>query len=340
MQMVNMVYLIAILTLSAAATIFAESPDNPEIIKTDMAIVGGGPAGLSAAIGAGKAGLNPIVIEGTILEGAANKAGYISNYPGIAKATGSELIQNMREQAKNLNVRLLPEEKVISYNLKSHPFRLETNKGKIIDGNCLIIATGTNPAKLDIPGEDKFLGKGVAYCSKCDGPLFKGKKVIIVGDDHSALRELAILKDYTNDIVLITEKDHFDAPQMLLDNLKTPNLKIHKNSKAKEILGDTKVTGINVQFQNGEMEVFPTDGVFIAKGWQPATEYFKDQLKLNDKGEIVVDNDTWETSILGIFACGDCSSKSRHQFPVAAGAGSDAYLSAEKYVKKLRKQSC
>ena len=308
-----------------------------QTLTTKLAIIGGGPSGLSAAIGAGKAGnLKPIVIECTIMEGAVHKAGEITNYPGFPlKITGPEIIENMREQAKNLGVTLLPEEKIIECNFNTRPFILKTNNGTQINCDSVIIATGTNPKKLSILGEDKFIGKGVSYCSKCEGPLLKNKKIVIVGNDHSALRELKVLLNFTHDITLISTKSEFTAPQMLLNYLQTPNLKIVKNAKPKEIMGDQNVTGIKIQKDDGEMEVFPADGIFVTLGWKPSTDMFKGILKLNSKDEIIVDPETFETSVKGVFASGECSNMAKHQMPHAAGNGYSAYLNAEIYLNNL-----
>lgn len=306
-------------------------------IKTKILILGGGPAGLSAAIGAAKAEYKPVVIEGSLMLGAANKAGKITNYPGLPDLTGPEIVQKLKEQAKQLGAQLYPEEKVVSCNFKAHPFILETNKGQKFIADSVLIATGTNPRKLNIPGETKFEGKGVVYCSSCDGPLFKDRSVVIIGNDHNALRELSTLKKFAKDITIITEKAEFDAPKFLLNLLDLPNVKVIKNAKAKEIMGTDKVTSVKALMDNGEMEAFPTQGVFIALGWKPHTEIFKDQIKLDNKDRIVVSYDTFETSVPGVFAAGECSTQGKHQMPSASGTGYTTYLSLEQYLKKLEK---
>lgn len=311
--------------------------DQKNIIKTKLAIVGGGPCGLSAAIGAAKSGWQPVVIEGSITNGAANRAGLVSNYPGLDNLTGPEIVQRLKKQAQDLGAQLYAEESVVSCNFNERPFTLETNKNNKIVCDAVIIATGTNPKKLGLPGEAKFEGKGVAYCSACDGPLFKDKEVIIVGDDYNALRELATLKNIASKITIVTHKNDFQAPGFLLDNLKNSNVSVIKNAKVKEIMGTNKVTGVKAVTDEGEVEV-PAQGVFIALGWQPCVDAFKNCLKLNSDNQIKIDGDTLETSVSGVFAAGDCSSRSYHQMPSATGFGYTAYLNAEKYLRQLEAQ--
>ena len=311
-----------------------KSASNNSIIQTDLVIIGGGPAALSAAVGAGKANIQTTIITGSIMDGAAVKSGEITNFPGQNGLTGSKIVQKFLEHAQEFpSNQLLREEKVVKCDLQGNPFILETNKGRKIECKCLIIATGTNPKKLNVPGEDCFLGKGVAYCSRCDGPMFKNKRVVIVGNDYSALRELASLKHYAKKITLVSDKDNFEAPKMLMDQLKTPGLEVILNAKLEEIRGDGAVNSVKIKKANGEVEVLPTDGVFVATGWEPVSDFVKNQLKLNSKNEIEVDCETNETSVKGVFACGDVCNKSKHQMPTASGDGYDAYLSAEQFLR-------
>jgi thioredoxin reductase (NADPH) len=328
--------ILLLISISPISLISAEASSSTQPpITTKIAIIGGGPAGHSAAVGASKGGHEPVVIEGSVMTGAANRAGLITNYPGITDATGLEIVQKLRAHAKDLGAKLYPEETVESCNFKSKPFTLKTNKGQTVNCDTVLIATGTNPKKLYIPGETKFEGKGVAYCSTCDAPMFKNKDVLIVGGDHNALREVSTLKKFAKNITILTRKENFKAPQFLLNHLKLPNVKVVKKANVKEIMGTDKVTGVKAEMDNGEMEVFPTQGVFIALGWKPNTHVFKDHLKLDKDGKINVNCETFETSVPGVFAAGDCSTKSKHQMPASSGNGYNAYLSLEQYLKKL-----
>lgn len=299
----------------------------------NIVIIGSGPAGLSAAIYASRAELNPLVIEGE--PGQLTKASLIENMPGIMPILGVDLVTNMHEQAKELGARFL-KNNITKVDFSTKPFKLWTEDNTLVLANSVIIATGTKKSKLLCPGEDKYQNKGVALCAMCDGPLFKDKNIILIGGDYSALREALILSKFTCKLKIINKSPKLRGPNSLLKPvLKNPNIEILNNSRVSEIIGnEEQATGVKIiNTKNNKREIIDCDVIFIATNWQPVTDLFKDKLELDPKYRIKVRNTT-ETSIPGIFAAGDVTNNSYHQVPTASAFGYMAAMDAEKYLIK------
>jgi len=299
----------------------------------NLVIIGKGPTGLSAAIQAARAQLNPIVIEGKS-PSQLEKASQIENWPGIDSIMGVDLSENMYNQAKQLGTQFVKSE-VAKVNFLKKPFIIWTTDGQKFRAHCVIIATGSKQGKLNCPGEEKYLNKGIALCATCDGPLFKDKNIILIGGSYEALREALILSKFTDNLTMINKKPKLTGHYSLLKPvLKNEKIKKLNNCEVIEIVGDEKqANGVRIYNKNlgfNKEEIVPADAIFIATRWTPVTELFADQLDLDSKKRIKIKNNT-QTSIDGVFAAGDVTDKSYHQAPVAAAFGSMAAMDAEAY---------
>ncbi len=311
--------------------------DNNSEFVNKIVILGSGTAGLSSGIYAGRAKLNPVLIEGDYPGGQLVKAGVIENWPGISAIAGSQLAQELKMQATEYGTKFISDN-VNKVDFSKKPFKIYLNDGTKILANSVIIATGRKPRKLNCPGEDKYLSKGLAVCALCDAPLFKNKKVALIGGNISALREIEILSKYTKDIIIINRDPEIKGPSSWLNRLKeNKNIKVMNNTIAKEILGNEKwVTGVKVlDKKTNKEEIIPVQGVFVCIGWNPSSELFEKILELDSKKQIKVFNQT-HTSIPGIFAAGDVTNITYHQAPVASSFGYMAGMDAEKYISSIK----
>lgn len=299
-----------------------------------IVIIGGGPAAYSAAVSAANGKLVPIVIEGDEPGGQPVKAGVIKNFPSHKTVNGADLVVNMRDHAEELGAKII-EEQVTKVDLSKNPFKIWTKNNTPILAHTIIVATGSEPIKIKCPGEDKYWGRGVVVCAKCDGYLFKDKEVVIVGGGYSALREIGNLKQHTNKITLINPDTKLTGPQFLINKAKEAGVKILQNHQIKQILGDgTNVTGIEIiNKSTGKTSTMATSGVLVGLGWKPNVQLFENQLKLNSKNQIIITNNDTETSLPGVFAAGDVTSKARYQLFMASSQGFAAAMDAEKYLR-------
>lgn len=294
----------------------------------DTIIIGAGIAGLTAAIYAARKRMKFELVSKDF-GGNFMLSGDILNYPGILKTTGFEFLSIMEKQMGfnkvNVKLEIVTEVKKLGSN-----FKVITNKSEY-DTKTVIIATGSSPRKLNIPGEDTFAKKGVTYCSVCDGPLFSGMNVAVIGGGNSALQAVDFLKDIASKIYVIVLEDKFIAHEYLIDKvMKNPKVKIIFNAITKEILGDKLVTGIKYE-QEGKEKKLDVQGVIIEVGRAPNTEPFRNIVKLDEDSHIFIDCQT-RTSVPGIFAAGDCASGHEYQYVISAGQGCMALLKAAKYL--------
>lgn len=317
-------------------------PEAELISDPQVAIIGSGPSGMGAAIYLGRANgdspkRNIMVIEGELAGGTPMKAGTIQNYPGIPDIEGPDLMTSMREHALQNNVQFVPQ-KVTKVDFSSSPFKLELSGGQTIKSPAVIIATGNKPISTNVPGEKEHIGKGVAFCANCDGPFFKNKVIAVIGGGYGALRETGQLKQFASQIFIINKNDQLKGPDMLLNHANDPKVTVLNNCDLNEIVGNgTKVCAIKyTNLKTKEIKTLNVEGVFVALGQIPNSYIFKDQVTFNDKNEIVVDCQTLQTSVPGVWAVGDVTDKSMHQIPTAVGEGYKAGLNAESYLKKLK----
>ena len=305
-------------------------------------ILGSGPAGYSAAVYAARANLKPCLITGQEQGGQLMKTTEIENWPGDAHdLVGPALMNRMLEHSKSVGT-LIINDHIDHVDLSSKPIKL-TSQSESYTCDSLIIATGASAQYLNIPSEQAYLGKGVSACATCDGFFFKNQQVCVVGGGNTAVEEALYLTGIAQHVHLIHRRDSLRAEKILQDRLfnkaKQGLVTIHWNHTLDEVIGDPiKVTGINIQNTTTKhISSLPMDGVFIAIGHIPNTQIFKDQLTMNN-GYIIVNSglhgNATETSVPGVFACGDVMDHVYRQAITSAGTGCMAALDAEKYLDK------
>lgn len=310
----------------------------------DLIIIGGGPAGISAAIYALRFGLHTLLIEKTVLGGLASTVFEIENYPGFPEGIcGMELTKHMQDQAQKLGLqifwgnvlKLSPEAIRQGGKTAKEGCEVEVDGKKLI-AKAVIVASGTEVQKLGIPGEDKLRGRGVSYCATCDGPFYRDKNIIVVGGGNSAVEEALFLTRYASKVSIIHRRDALRADKILAERaLRHPKIYFFWRSVVEEISGKDRVEEVVLKdLSTGKKIRVPVDGVFIYIGSRPNTEFAKDLIKLDEKGFILTD-ENMKTSAPGVFAAGDVRAKSLRQIVTAAADGAIAADSVRKYIDKL-----
>lgn len=297
-----------------------------------LIIIGSGPAGLTAAIYAARGGLDPLVITGDMPGGHPSIAPYIDDYPGFPDGVeGPKLVQFFEKQAKRFGTRFKAG-KVEKTDLSRKPYKLYVG-GDVLEAESIILAIGSAPNWLGLSSERRLIGKGVSVCAACDGPFFKGKRIIVVGGGDSAFKEAFYLAKIAESVTLIHRREEFRAQVALQEQVKTlSNVKFILNSEITEILGEEKVTGVKIKNnKTQDISEIEVDGVFIAIGFKPETEFLKGQIDIDPTGHIILKENT-QTSIPGVFAAGDVADIRYRQVVVAAGSGAKAALDVEKYL--------
>lgn len=310
-----------------------------------LIILGSGPAGWTAAVYAARANLKPVVITGLVAGGQLSLTTDVDNWPGGKEGLqGPDLMESMREHAVRFNTEVIYDE-ITEANLQQRPFVLKGNQTYTCD--ALIIATGATAKYLGLPSETTFKGKGVSACATCDGFFYRGQKVVVVGGGNTAVEEALYLANLASHVTLVHRRDKLRAEKILIDHLMAKkasagNIDIAWNSEMDEILGDaTGVTGVRLKDTlTGETRNLDVTGVFIAIGHQPNTGIFKDQLKMDASGYLVLPNkngaNATMTDIPGVFAAGDVADSIYRQAITAAGTGCMAALDADKYLESIK----
>ncbi len=301
-----------------------------------LIIIGSGPAGLTAAVYAARGSLDPLVIAGREAGGQLTLTTDVDDFPGFEQGIqGPELMDKMRKQAERFNTRFINED-VLSVDFKKRPFEIKTETCTLTT-ETLILATGASAMWLGLPSEQRLIGKGISACAVCDGFFFKDKVVAVVGGGDTAMREVNYLSKLCKKVIVIHRRDKLRAQAALQELVKArPNVEFVLNSAVEEVLGQDKVTGVKVKnTQNGEISQLELDGLFIAIGHKPNTGFLKGQIKLDEKGYIVVTDET-KTSVEGVFAAGDVSDYKYRQAVTAAGSGCKACFDAEEYLENLK----
>jgi thioredoxin reductase (NADPH) len=300
----------------------------------EVIIIGGGPAGLTAALYATRSRFHTLLIEGALFGGQMTTTDLIENYPGFPQGiTGAELSSLMIEQASKFGLEIENGE-VVEVKLRGDQKWVRTHESEYLcDG--LIICTGTEYRKLGIPGEKEFTGKGVSFCSTCDGPFFKDNKIVVVGGGDSALTEALYLTKFVSELTIIHRRDALRATKIYQERAQSnPKIKFLWNSVVQEIKGSDVVKSVVVKnVKTGEVKEFGTDGAFVFVGVVPKTEFIKGVVKTDEAGYIMT-NPSGETSVRGIFAAGDCTKKLLRQITTAVGDGATAAFAAEKYLEE------
>jgi thioredoxin reductase (NADPH) len=298
-------------------------------------IIGAGPAGLSAAIYAARAQLEPLVIAGPQLGGQVAISSEIGNYPGFPEdINGAELAQLMQKQAERFGARM-EMDIVTGVDLATQPFKLATYGGER-ETQALILASGASPRKLGVPGEAEYSGRGVSYCATCDGFFYMGKEIVMVGGGDAAVEEAVFLTRFASKVTIIHRRDQLRAEKLLQDRaFANDKIEFLWDTVVTEMLGEDFVTGLKVRnVKTGEETLYPAQGVFVAIGFVPNTGFVKDQVELTDNGYIVADDDQ-RTSVEGVWAAGDVCDWTYRQIATSVGAGCKAALQAEHYIAKL-----
>jgi thioredoxin reductase (NADPH) len=306
-----------------------------ETQHTNIIIIGAGPAGLSAALYAARAELSPIVLTGMTLGGQAALTHIIENYPGFPEGLpGAELGELFKIQAERFGARIVYDT-VTEVNFSMLPYHIKTY-GTNYTADVVIIATGATPRHLEIPGEEEFTGRGVSYCGTCDGFFFKDKDVVVAGGGDSALEEGIFLTRFANNVNVVHRRDELRASPILQSRAKeNPKIDFIWDSVLTAIEGDDAVEYVQLENRkNGEKTKFKTDGVFIFIGHIPNTELFIDQLEMDEKGYLVV-NQYMETNKPGIYAAGEVADPHFRQVITSAGMGAAAAIQATRYLESL-----
>ncbi len=297
----------------------------------DVIIIGGGPAGVAAAIYASRREMNTLIISKDV-GGQLVWASDIENYPGFKSINAFELIGKYQEQVSSLGVKIAQEE-VKKMEKTDFGFRLHCPQ-KVYDAKTVILSIGLSPRKLNIPGEEEFSGKGVTYCANCDGPFYKNKIVAVIGGGNSALDAAEVLSKIANKVYLIHRKDSFRGFEALVKQVKNrDNIEIILNSAPVEFIGDESLNKIVVRDQlTNEINKIDVNGVFIEIGRVANTDLVKNFVDRNDREEILV-NELCETKTPGLYAAGDVTQVEFKQISIASGQGTIAALAAYKYLQ-------
>lgn len=301
----------------------------------NVIILGSGPAGLTAALYAGRANLEPLVITGSELGGQIATTTEVENFPGFPEGvTGPELYQLMMQQAERFGARFDISE-AIEVEMRQWPFQVKT-PDKEYQAKALILATGAAPRKLGIPGEREFTGRGVSYCATCDGFFFRNREIIVVGGGDSALQEGLFLTKFASRVYIVHRRDQLRAGATLQERaFKNAKISFVWNTIVTAIHGDGAVKSVTLKdVKTGEEREHPIDGVFVYIGHYPNTGLYKGQLAMDEQGYLIVDS-RLHTSIPGVFAAGEVHDHVFRQAIVSAGFGCMAALEAEKYLAEL-----
>lgn len=309
----------------------------------DLIIIGGGPAGLSAGLYAGRARLNTLIIEKEHTGGQINSTAEIVNYPGVVKTTGPNLTSDMRTQAENFGVKFQTAD-VLDVDFNGEVKTIKTNNGEL-QGRAVIIATGASPRKLGFPGEIEYGGRGVAYCATCDGEFFNNLEVLVIGAGYAAAEEAIYLTRFAKKVIIIAREPEFTCAKSIGDKVKAnPKIEIRFNTEVLEAVGDDVLRSVKLinNVTNEKSEYFPpkedgTFGIFVFVGYEPQTKIFKDKIEMDRYGYILT-NENMETNIKGVYAAGDLRPKLLRQVVTAVADGAIAATDAERYVASQKER--
>ncbi|ACV57927.1 thioredoxin-disulfide reductase [Alicyclobacillus acidocaldarius] len=301
-----------------------------------LIILGTGPAGYTAAIYAARANLEPLVFEGDQAGGQLTMTTEVENFPGFPDGVmGPELMEAMKKQAEKFGAEFRSGI-ATGVDLSQRPFKVVIDKEHEYTADALIVATGASAKLLGIEGESEMIGRGVSTCATCDGFFFRNKRVIVVGGGDSAMEEATFLTKFASEVTIVHRREEFRASKIMQERAKAnPKIRFVMNVQSKRVLSDgNKVTGLEVvDNRTGETKVLEADGVFVAIGHKPNTDFLRGQLELDEIGYIITKGNTSETSVEGVFACGDVMDSRYRQAITAAGSGCKAAMDAEKFLE-------
>ena len=303
----------------------------------DLIIIGAGPAGVAAAVYGSRQRLNMLIISKDLGGQVAKKAVDIENYPGFEKISGPELVELYKKQLKANDLEVMLDE-VVGIKKPANTFLVETKSGKTYESVAIIVTSGAESKLINVPGEEEFAGKGVSYCSLCDGPIFKNKIVAVVGGGNNGFESALFLSNYVKHVTILEYGDKINADaenQELVARNK--NIEIITNAKVQKIEGKVFVNAIYYQDRvSGEEKKLEVSGIFVEIGYSPATLFLNGLVELNEKQEIIFDPKTLATKTPGLFSAGDCNVSKYKQIVMASGEGAKAALSAYEYIKKQK----
>lgn len=307
-----------------------------EISVYDLLIIGAGPAGLTAGLYAGRYRLNCAIFEALLPGGQILLSPTIENYPGFPGGISTdELVANMKKQVDDLGVEIKQEavSAVTADVFQAHPVYSVKSESGEFKARTLIIASGAHWKKLGVPGEEKLIGRGVSYCGTCDAPLFRDKEIVVVGGGDKAIEEAIYLTKYASKVTLVHRRQGFRAAQILVEKAReNPKINFVLDSRVESIFGESKVSGVVIKnTAGGAVSNIDCAGVFIFVGVSPNTDFIHAELARDSGGFIETDN-AMATSLQGVFACGDCRSKTLYQVISACGEGAVAGNSAHTYL--------
>jgi thioredoxin reductase (NADPH) len=301
----------------------------------NLVILGTGPAGLTAAIYAARANLNPLVVEGSQPGGQLTITTEVENYPGFPEGVqGPEMMVNFRKQAERFGTRFKVGD-VQKVDLSKRPFTMTLADGSEVKTQTLIICTGASAKLLGLKNESRLMGRGVSACATCDGFFFRNQDIAVVGGGDTAMEEANFLTRFAKTVTIVHRRDSFRASKVMQDRaFKNPKIKVIWDTGIEDVVGDQEVTGLKIKnLKTGEESILPVTGFFVAIGHQPNTPLFKGQLDMNEAEYLLVQPGSTKTKIPGVFAAGDVSDPYYRQAVTAAGTGCMAALDAERFLE-------
>ena len=325
----------------AGAAVLETNDDNPKIpdktkTKFDVIIIGAGPSGYTAGIYCSRAGYDTLILSGILPGGQLVNTTEVENYPGFENGImGPDLMIDMRKQSQRMGTTII-DDVVVDVDFRREPFKVLTDSEEY-EGRAVIIATGANPRKLGIEGEEAFAGKGVSYCATCDGPFFRNLEIIVAGGGDSAIEEATFLTKFASNVHLVHRRGELRASKIMQERaLSNEKIKFHWDSAVTEVKGDQKMQQVILKnLKTNEETMLDAGGLFVAIGHDPNTQLFKDQIELDDAGYIVLKNKT-HTNMKGIFAAGDVHDRSYRQAITATAFGCMAAIDVDKYLTESK----
>ncbi len=329
--------MIFMMAADSDATVLENKDDSPKMpgkkkTEFDVVIIGAGPSGYTAGIYCSRAGYDTLILSGILPGGQLVNTTEVENYPGFEKGImGPDLMIEMRKQTQRMGTTIVDDE-VVNVDFRNSPFKILTASEEY-EGRAVIIATGANPRKLGLEGEQTFAGKGVSYCATCDGPFFKNQELIVVGGGDSAIEEGIFLTKFATKVHLVHRRSELRATKIMQERaLNNEKIKFHWDSEVVDIKGDQKMRqGIIKNIKTNEETTLDVGGLFVAIGHEPNTKIFKNQIDLDGEGYIILKNKT-HTNIEGVFAAGDVHDRIYRQAITAAGFGCMAAIDVDKYL--------
>ena len=307
-------------------------------MKTKCIIIGSGPAGYTAAIYAGRAGLNPTLYAGLQMGGQLTQTTDIENFPGFPDGIdANEMMENFRKQAARFDADIR-DGVITDVDFNQKPYVVTTDRGEKIEADTIIVATGASAKYLGLPDEEKYRGQGVSACATCDGFFYRKKVVAVVGGGDTACEEATYLANLCSKVYMIVRKPYLRASEIMKKRVEdNPKIEILYETNTLGLYGDNGVEGAHVVYRKGEADEkkydLPIDGFFLAIGHKPNTDIFRGKLDMDEVGYIKTQGDTPRTNIEGVYAAGDCADPTYRQAVVAAGSGCKAALEAERYLQ-------